>query len=94
MIRKQSLLIPALFLIFVVSLSLCAINGVVSAATVEDVALMKSPNREKLILEGARKEGKVSFYTALELNVAQRPTPPLCREHRRLAAQRAGDQKW
>lgn len=43
------------------------------AASVEDVALMKSPNREKILLEGAKKEGKVSFYTGLIVDQVVRP---------------------
>ena len=43
------------------------------AATVEDVALMKSPNREKLLIEGAKKEGKVTFYTELIVDQVVRP---------------------
>jgi ABC-type Fe3+ transport system substrate-binding protein len=43
------------------------------AATVEEVALMKSPNREKLLIEGAKKEGKVSFYTGLIVDQVVRP---------------------
>ena len=43
------------------------------AATVEEVALMKSPNREKILLEGAKKEGKVSFYTGLIVDQVVRP---------------------
>ncbi|MBM4261525.1 MAG: extracellular solute-binding protein [Deltaproteobacteria bacterium] len=44
-----------------------------TAASVEDVALMKSPNREKLLIEGAKKEGKVSFYTGLIVDQVVRP---------------------
>ena len=31
----------------------------------EDIALLKSPGREKILVEGAKKEGKVTFYTGL-----------------------------
>jgi iron(III) transport system substrate-binding protein len=48
-------------------------NAVAWAATVEDVALMKSPNREKILIEGAKKEGKVSFYTGLIVDQVVRP---------------------
>jgi iron(III) transport system substrate-binding protein len=34
---------------------------------------MKSPNREKILLEGAKKEGKVSFYTGLIVDQVVRP---------------------
>ena len=46
---------------------------VVRAATVEEIALMKSPNREKILIEGAKKEGKVSFYTGLIVDQVVRP---------------------
>jgi ABC-type Fe3+ transport system substrate-binding protein len=40
---------------------------------VEEVALMKSSNREKILIEGARKEGKVTFYTGLIVDQVVRP---------------------
>src|SRR5438093_13514505 len=48
-------------------------NEVVFAASVEDVALLKSSNREKVLVEGAKKEGKVSFYTGLIVDQVVRP---------------------
>jgi ABC-type Fe3+ transport system substrate-binding protein len=48
-------------------------NEVVFAASVEDVALLKSTNREKILVEGAKKEGKVSFYTGLIVDQVVRP---------------------
>ncbi len=45
----------------------------ISAATVEEIALMKSANREKLLVEGAKKEGKVVFYTGLIVDQVVRP---------------------
>ena len=44
-----------------------------SAATVEEVALMKSANREKLLIEGAKKEGKLTLYTGLIVDQVVRP---------------------
>src|SRR5215475_2401916 len=43
------------------------------SASVEDVALMKSAERQKLLVEGAKKEGKVSFYTGLIVDQVVRP---------------------
>src|SRR5436309_2311292 len=43
------------------------------AATVEGIALMKSPDRQKVLFEGAKKEGKVIFYTALIVDQVVRP---------------------
>src|SRR6059036_1523040 len=48
-------------------------NEIVFAASVEDVALLKSSNREKILVEGAKKEGKVSFYTGLIVDQVVRP---------------------
>jgi ABC-type Fe3+ transport system substrate-binding protein len=45
----------------------------VLAAGVEEVALLKSTNREKVLVEGAKKEGKVSFYTGLIVDQVVRP---------------------
>src|SRR5437870_12802546 len=42
-------------------------------ATVEDVTLMKSAERQKILVEGAKKEGKVSFYTGLIVDQVVRP---------------------
>ena len=42
-------------------------------ATVEDVALMKSAERQKLLVAGAKKEGKVTFYTGLIVDQVVRP---------------------
>ena len=55
---------PALFL----ALDKCAL-----AASVEEVALLKSTNREKVLAEGAKKEGRVNFYTGLIVDQVVRP---------------------
>ena len=43
------------------------------SATVEDVALMKSPERQQYLVAGAKKEGKVTFYTGLIVDQVVRP---------------------
>src|SRR6516225_7831130 len=43
------------------------------AANVEEVALLKSSNRDKVLVEGAKKEGKVNFYTGLIVDQVVRP---------------------
>jgi ABC-type Fe3+ transport system substrate-binding protein len=57
----------------VIVLALVACGAVGWAASVEEVALMKSSNREKILIEGARKEGKVTFYTGLIVDQVVRP---------------------
>ena len=68
--RAMSLLT---FLLFATSLWPDLLKQVASAASVEDVALLKSSNREKTLIEGAKKEGKVNFYTGLIVDQVVRP---------------------
>ena len=60
-----------------VLICLLAVSGfsaaVARAASVEEIALMKSPNREKILIDGARKEGKITFYTGLIVDQVVRP---------------------
>ena len=43
------------------------------AASVEDISMMKSAERQKLLVEGAKKEGKVTWYTTLIVDQVVRP---------------------
>lgn len=62
------------WILTVSAILLCVLQSSWSfAATVEEVALMKSANREKLLIEGAKKEGKVVFYTGLIVDQVVRP---------------------
>ncbi|HEY7559044.1 MAG TPA: extracellular solute-binding protein [Candidatus Binatia bacterium] len=49
------------------------VHGGAWAASVEEIALLKSANREKVLIEGAKKEGKVMFYTGLIVDQVVRP---------------------
>jgi ABC-type Fe3+ transport system substrate-binding protein len=71
MMAAQIKLAPLLLAGFFLAAGFCA--AAAWAAMVEDVALMKSPNREKLLIEGAKKEGKVMFYTGLIVDQVVRP---------------------
>jgi hypothetical protein len=44
-----------------------------TAASVEEIALLKSAERQKILVEGAKKEGKLMFYTALIVDQVVRP---------------------
>ena len=44
-----------------------------TAASVEEIALLKSVERQKILVEGAKKEGKLMFYTALIVDQVVRP---------------------
>lgn len=48
-------------------------GGVSSARTPEEVAMLKGPDREKILLEGAKAEGKVVLYSAMIVDQALRP---------------------
>lgn len=61
------------FYLFVTSLWPIMLTRLALAASVEDVALLKSSNREKILVEGAKKEGKVNFYTGLIVDQVVRP---------------------
>jgi ABC-type Fe3+ transport system substrate-binding protein len=66
--RKRAALI---FLAVVLAIQAAASDP--AAATVEDVALTKAPNRQSLLEEGAKKEGKLFWYTTLIVNQALKP---------------------
>jgi ABC-type Fe3+ transport system substrate-binding protein len=54
-------------------LALFALQTELSAASVEELALLQSPDRQKVLVEGAKKEGKLMFYTALIVDQVVRP---------------------
>jgi len=43
------------------------------AASVEEIALYNKPDRQKMLVEGARKEGKITWYTSLIVDQVVRP---------------------
>ena len=43
------------------------------ALTVDEVALLKGPDRQKVLEEGAKKEGRILWYSTLIVNQALRP---------------------
>ena len=47
--------------------------GLAAAAPAVNIATYKGPDREKLILDGAKREGKVSIYSGMIENQALRP---------------------
>jgi len=47
--------------------------GQSTAASVEDIAMLKSPERQKILVEGAKKEGKIMWYTTLIVDQVVRP---------------------
>jgi ABC-type Fe3+ transport system substrate-binding protein len=62
------------FLLIAVSIALSSpARHSLAAAAVEEVALMKSADRQKVLIEGARKEGKLTWYTTLIVNQVVRP---------------------
>ena len=49
------------------------IGATCGAATVDDVMLYNKPDRQKVLLEGAKKEGKITWYTSLIIDQVVRP---------------------
>ena len=57
----------------IIAASLAALCGLARAATVEEIALMNRPDRQKILVEGAKKEGKITWYTTLIIDQVVRP---------------------
>jgi len=69
------------WILTVSAILLCVLQSSWSfAATVEEVALMKSANREKLLIEGAKKEGKVVFLYRVDRRSSRSPGQGCFRE--------------
>ncbi len=68
-ISASSINLFALFALVV----LIGIVGSSSAATVEEIALLNRVDRQKILVEGAKKEGKISLYTTLIVDQVVRP---------------------
>jgi len=47
--------------------------SITHAASVEEIALYNKPDRQKILVAGAKKEGKVSWYTSLIVDQVVRP---------------------
>ena len=63
----------AILAVLMALLVLAGIGRSASAATVEEIALMNRADRQKMLLEGAKKEGKISWYTTLIVDQVVRP---------------------
>src|SRR5262245_7654320 len=44
-----------------------------ATASIEEIALLKSADRQKILVEGAKKEGKIMWYTTLIVDQVVRP---------------------
>jgi iron(III) transport system substrate-binding protein len=71
--RKQPPMGWLAVLLLAIVLAVIPLRQISFAAAVEEVALLRSTNREKILVEGAKKEGKVSFYTGLIVDQVVRP---------------------
>jgi len=58
---------------FIALITLACTTAQVHALTTEEIALLNKPDRQKILEEGAKKEGKVVWYTPLIVNQAVRP---------------------
>jgi ABC-type Fe3+ transport system substrate-binding protein len=59
--------------LFLASFAFLFCPGLLQAASVENIAMMKSPDRQKILVEGAKKEGKLMWYTTLIVDQVVRP---------------------
>jgi ABC-type Fe3+ transport system substrate-binding protein len=57
----------------IIAATLAVLCGLARAATVEEIALMNRPDRQKVLVEGAKKEGKITWYTTLIIDQVVRP---------------------
>ena len=53
--------------------ALAMMCGAAHALTVEEIATLKGPNRQQILLDGAKAEGKVVLYSAMIVDQALRP---------------------
>src|SRR5690242_18676109 len=63
----------AILAVLMAMLALAGISRTAGAASVEEIALMNRADRQKILLEGAKKEGKISWYTTLIVDQVVRP---------------------
>ncbi|HXT56056.1 MAG TPA: hypothetical protein VN826_16295, partial [Candidatus Eisenbacteria bacterium] len=52
---------------------LVASMTIAHGASVEEIALYNKSDRQKILIEGAKKEGKISWYTTLIVDQVVRP---------------------
>jgi len=69
---KTSKVRLASFMILVIGLLFLAPERS-TAATVEEIAMLKGPERQKMLVEGAKKEGKLLWYSTLIVDQVVRP---------------------
>jgi hypothetical protein len=70
-LRLSSKLLVSIFLL---GIALAAVTmPSARAASVEEIALLNKPDRQKILVEGAKKEGKISWYTSLIVDQVVRP---------------------
>jgi iron(III) transport system substrate-binding protein len=69
--RLSSKLLASIFLLVITFAGLQMPSA--RAASVEEIALLNKPDRQKILMEGAKKEGKISWYTSLIVDQVVRP---------------------
>jgi ABC-type Fe3+ transport system substrate-binding protein len=60
-------------LVIFVAVAAIGWGQIAEAASVEEIALMNRADRQKILVEGAKKEGKVTWYTTLIVDQVVRP---------------------
>ncbi len=73
MLKAQQSALRLPFLVIAMIGFLVVLPELSVSATVEEVAMLKSPERQKLLVEGAKKEGKLLWYSTLIVDQVVRP---------------------
>src|SRR5215467_1616102 len=73
MATRKRTIIGVVYATLVISLMTAFWSTHLPAATVENIANLKTADRQKVLVEGAKKEGKVIFYTGLIVDQVVRP---------------------
>ncbi len=73
MVRMKDSFTSTATMVTTVLIGLLLLQPSVWSASVEDIALMNRSDRQKILVEGARKEGKLSWYTTLIVDQVVRP---------------------
>ena len=71
--HDQRLLVARACCVVIATLGLAFLAQLTWAASVEDIAMMKSAERQKILVEGAKKEGRLMWYTTLIVDQVVRP---------------------
>ncbi|HTK14050.1 MAG TPA: extracellular solute-binding protein [Xanthobacteraceae bacterium] len=71
--QPRTVRVPRYLAALAMLIGMTSVAQTACAATIDEIAHLSGPDREKVLLEGARKEGKVTLYSAMIEDQALRP---------------------